>query len=100
MGARHRLDLPTPRHHHHHHLHRQHLLDGNHRSTSNILLAIKHDYAAAILAGTKTVELRSYLPRNLHPGDTIYLVGQGRIWGHCTFAGAVAAPPPGACRER
>lgn len=64
------------------------------------MLAIKHDYAAAILAGTKTVELRSYLPRNLHPGDTIYLVGQGRIWGHCTFAGAVAAPPPGACRER
>ena len=66
----------------------------------NILLAIKPDYAAAILAGTKTVELRSYLPRNLHPGDTIYLVGQGRVWGHCTFAGAVDAPPPGACRER
>ena len=66
----------------------------------NIILAIKPDYAAAILAGTKTVELRSYLPRNLHPGDTIYLVGQGRIWGHCTFAGATPMPPPGACRER
>lgn len=66
----------------------------------NILLAIKPDYAAAILAGTKTVELRSYLPRNLHPGDTIYLVGRGRVWGHCTFAGAVDAPPPGPCRER
>ena len=65
----------------------------------NIILAIKPDYAAAILAGTKTVELRSYLPRNLHPGDTIYLVGQGRIWGHCTFAGATPMPPPGACRE-
>ena len=66
----------------------------------NILLAIKPDYAAAILAGTKTVELRSYLPSKLHPGDTIYLVGHGRVWGHCTFAGAVDAPPPGACRER
>ena len=66
----------------------------------NILLAIKPDYAAAILAGTKTVELRSYLPRNLHPGDTIYLVGQGRVWGHCTFAGATPMPPPGTCRER
>ena len=66
----------------------------------NIILAIKPDYAAAILAGTKTVELRSYLPAKLHPGDTIYLVGQGRIWGHCTFAGATPMPPPGACRER
>ena len=65
----------------------------------NILLAIKPDYAAAILAGTKTVELRSYLPRNLHPGDTIYLVGKGRMWGHCTYAGATPAPPPGPCRD-
>ncbi len=65
----------------------------------NILLAIKPDYAAAILAGTKTVELRSYLPAKLHPGDTIYLVGRGRIWGHCTFAGSTPMPPPGACRE-
>lgn len=66
----------------------------------NILLAIKPDYAAAILAGTKTVELRSYLPRNLHPGDTIYLVGSGRIRGHCTFAGATPAPPPGILRDQ
>lgn len=66
----------------------------------NIHLAIKPDYAAAIIAGTKTVELRSYLPRNLHPGDTIYLVGQGRIWGHCTFAGVTPMPPPGLCREQ
>ena len=66
----------------------------------NILLAIKPDYAAAILAGVKTVELRSYLPAKLHPGDTIYLVGHGRMWGHCTFAGATPMPPPGICRDR
>ena len=66
----------------------------------NILLAIKPDYADAILAGTKTVELRNYLPAKLHPGDTIYLVGSGRVWGHCTFAGATPAPPPGDCRAR
>jgi hypothetical protein len=66
----------------------------------NIILAIKPDYAAAILASTKTVELRSYLPRNLQPGDTIFLVGGGRMWGHCTFAGATPMPPPGICRER
>jgi hypothetical protein len=66
----------------------------------NILLAIKPDYAAAILAGTKTVELRSYLPAKLRPGDTIYLVGSGRVWGHCTFAGATPMPTPVDCRER
>lgn len=66
----------------------------------NIILAIKPDYAAAILAGTKTVELRSHLPRRLRPGDTIFLVSRGRIWGHCTFAGATPAPAAGFCRDQ
>lgn len=66
----------------------------------NILLAIKPDYAHAILTGTKTVELRSYLPPKLNPGATIYLVSDSRIWGHCTFAGATPMPAAGPCRDK
>jgi hypothetical protein len=66
----------------------------------NIVLVIKPDYAAAILAGVKTVELRSYVPRDLHAGDTIFLVSDGRMWGHCTFAGATPMPLQGVCRDR
>lgn len=66
----------------------------------NIILAIKPEYAAAILDGTKLAELRSYIPAKLLPGDTIFLVGGGRMWGHCTFAGATPMPPPGLCRDK
>lgn len=66
----------------------------------NIILAIKPDYAASILSGIKTVELRTFRATRLNPGDTIFLITAGRIVGHCTYAGADTAPPPGPLRDK
>lgn len=66
----------------------------------NVAISIHPDAAADIMAGIKTVELRHQLPTRLAAGDTIYLVGKGRMWGHCTFAGATLIPPPGIFRDK
>lgn len=63
----------------------------------NIILAIHPHHAEAILAGTKTAELRRVLPKNLQKGDTVFLLATGtrHIVGHCTFAGHSVCPAGG-----
>ena len=66
----------------------------------NIILAIKPEFANAILDGIKNAELRRRVPVQLLPGDTIFLYHSGHIHGHVTFAGLNVPPPPGQLYER
>lgn len=56
----------------------------------NILLPIRQPFTSQIFSGIKPVEFRNRIPRNLHPGDKVYIYeskykgGSGKVLGYAT----------------
>lgn len=48
---------------------------------ADIVLALKPNWLELILSGKKTVEARRVLPKNLNPGDKVFLYCHGDIHG-------------------
>ena len=48
---------------------------------ADIVLAIKPNWLELILSGQKTIEARRVLPKNLDPGDKVFLYCRGDIHG-------------------
>lgn len=53
---------------------------------ADIILSIRPRWAALILGGLKTIEVRRVLPKRLNEGDTIYLCHDSKLVGHVEVA--------------